>query len=172
MKLALSKKRYTEKQKTDAVKASFVFGGNTALIAASVGIPEITVTTWKRTEWWKDAVNEIKQEEKLVLSARLKNVMEKSWGVVEDRMEHGDFVLNNKTGEVVRKPVYLRDAAKVAADTVLIREKLERSEAYTVHADQVEDKLAKLAKAFSDLSKGIKPPGETTVHGKSVLSLL
>jgi TRAP-type mannitol/chloroaromatic compound transport system substrate-binding protein len=80
--------------------------------------------------------------------------MEKSWDVVSDRLQHGDWIYDQKAGELRRKPVSLRDAAKVANDTALLRERMDMNENFTVAADQIEDKLTKLAKAFSDLSKG------------------
>lgn len=152
--------RYTDKQKNDALQSYIVFGGNVALTATAAKVSEMTLRNWKNTEWWKDGIAELKAQDRMELSARLKRVVQKSWDVVEDRIAHGDFILNNKTGEIVRKPVSMKEAARVAVDSVVVREKLERSEAYTVHADQVEDKLAKLAKAFSDLAKGVKPKEE------------
>lgn len=160
MTIVVPKPHYTDKEKMNAVECFVIFGGNVPRTSAASGVSIASLRKWKVTEWWKKALDEYKQEEKLVLSARLKKVMEKSWDVVEDRMTNGDFVLNNKTGEILRKPVSMKDANKVATDAVMLRDKIDRTEAYTVHADQVEDKLAKLAKAFSDLAKGVKPKEE------------
>jgi hypothetical protein len=113
---------------------------------------------WKKSEWWNKLVSEVKQEERLTVSSRLKKVMEKSWDVVADRLEHGDWIYDQKAGELRRKPVSLRDAAKVANDASLLRERLDMNDNFTVAADQIEDKLSKLAKAFTDLSKGITKP--------------
>lgn len=151
-------KHWSDRQKLEAVTTYLMLGGNVIMTCATTQIPEQTIYKWKKTEWWNTLVNEIKQEERLILSTKLKRVMEKSWEVVGDRLEHGDWQLNQKTGELVRKPVSMRDAAKVATDSVILREKLDMNESFTVHADQIEDKLAKLAKAFQDLAKGVKPP--------------
>lgn len=152
---ATTNKRYSDRQKIEAVTTYLMLGGNVIMTSATTKIPEVTLYTWKKSEWWNTLVNDIKQEERLVLSTRLKKVVEKSWEVVGDRLEHGDWMLNQKTGELVRKPVSMKDAAKVANDSVILREKLDMNESFTVHADQIEDKLAKLAKAFSDLAKGV-----------------
>ena len=153
--VAETNKRWSDRQKIECVTTYLMLGGNIIMTAATTSIPEQTIYQWKKTEWWNTMVNDLKQEERLVLSTKLKKVMEKSWEVVGDRLEHGDWIFDQKKGELVRKPVSLRDAAKVANDSVILREKLNMNESFTVHADQVEDKLAKLAKAFADLAKGI-----------------
>lgn len=133
-----------------------MLGGNGALTIATLKIPEQTFYLWKRSEWWHELENEIKQEERIELSAKLKKIMNSSYDVVADRLENGDWFFNQKTGALERKPVAFKDAAKVAADTALIRTKLDVATSFTVAADQIEDKLAKLAKAFEDLSSGRK----------------
>lgn len=152
---AVTSIRYSDRQKIEAVTTFLMLGGNVIMTCATLGIPEYTIYQWKKTEWWNTMVNDLKHEERLVLSSKLKKVMEKSWEVVGDRLEYGDWQLNQKTGELVRKPVSMRDAAKVATDSIMIREKLDMNESFTIHADQIEDKLSKLAKAFSDLAKGV-----------------
>jgi hypothetical protein len=49
----------------------------------------------------------------------------------------------------------MKDAAKVAVDTTVLRDKLHMGEGLSTHADAIEEKLTKLAKAFTDLSRGI-----------------
>lgn len=152
---AETNKRWSDRQKIECVTTFLMLGGSVAMTSATLKIPEQTIWTWKKSRWWHDMVSEIKQEDRLVLSSKLKKVMEKSWDVVADRLEHGDFIFDQKKGELVRKPVSLRDAAKVANDSVILREKLEMNENFTVDGNQIEDKLAKLAKAFQDLAKGV-----------------
>jgi hypothetical protein len=149
-------KHYSDRQKIEAV-TTYLMLGSLPLTAAALKMSEHTLIAWKRSEWWKDLVQEIKREENLVLSNKIKKIVDKSWDVVADRMEKGDFIYDQKTGKLKRKPVSMRDANKVAMDSVLLREKLNMNENFTVAADQIEDKLTKLAKAFGDLAKGIKP---------------
>jgi hypothetical protein len=155
---AATKLRWSDRQKIEAVTTFLMLGGNVIMTSVTSGIPEDTIYKWKATEWWNTMVNDLKQEERLVLSSKLKKVVDKSWDVVADRLEQGDWIYDQKKGEMRRKPVSLRDAANVAKEATNIREKLDMAENFTVQADQIEDKLTKLAKAFSDLAKGIKPP--------------
>jgi transposase-like protein len=151
-------KHWSDKQKLEAVTTYLMLGGNLRLTSYTLKIPDQTLYMWKKSEWWNKLVSEVKQEERLTVSSRLKKVMDKSWDVVADRLEHGDWIYDQKAGELRRKPVSLRDAAKVANDASLLRERLDMNDNFTVAADQIEDKLSKLAKAFTDLSKGITKP--------------
>lgn len=155
--LDVAQKRWSDRQKIECVTTYLLLGGNVILTSSTMKIPEQTIYYWKKSEWWNKLVNEIKQEERLTLSTKLKKVVDKSWDIVSDRLENGDFIYDQKKGELIRKPVSMRDAVKVANDSVMIREKLEMNDNFTVAADQIEDKLTKLAKAFTDLAKGVKP---------------
>ena len=110
---------------------------------------------WKHSEWWHNLEDEFRKEEKIQLSTKLKKIADTGLSVIADRMEKGDWVLNQKTGELVRRPVLMKDAAKVAMDASTLRTKLDLGENHTVSAEHIEDKLNKLAKAFSDLARGV-----------------
>jgi len=152
---AMTNKYYSDRQKIEAVTTYLMLGGNAALTAKSLNISIPTMYSWTKTEWWNELVNSIRKEEKLQLSARLKKIVESSWEVVGDRLERGDWILNNKTGELIRKPVSLRDASKVAVDAAILRDRLDVGDSFSTQNDAIEEKLSKLAKAFTDLSKGI-----------------
>jgi Glu-tRNA(Gln) amidotransferase subunit E-like FAD-binding protein len=145
---------WSDRQKIEAV-TTYLMLGSIPLVAATLKIPEETLWRWKRTDWWHETITEVKSEESLVLSTKIKKIVDKSWEVVADRMENGDFVYNQKTGELIRKPVSMRDASKVAIDSSNLREKLNMTGNFTVANEQIEEKLGKLAKAFQDLAKGI-----------------
>jgi hypothetical protein len=149
--LAPTNKQWSDKQKMEAVN-SYLLLGNLALTGRLLNIPEITLRVWKATTWWKDAVAEIKASEKIELSARIKKLVDASMTVVEDRMMNGDFQFDQKTGQVVRKPVNMKDAHKVAVDMQDRREILEKSEVVVQTEEHVEDKLLKLAEKFADMA--------------------
>lgn len=106
---------YTDNQKIEAIKA-YLVTGNMITVAAGLGIPYETLAKWKITQWWKDMTQQIKTENTLKLSARLKSLAEKALVVTEDRIENGDWIYDQKTGELRRKPVSLRDVQRVAMD--------------------------------------------------------
>lgn len=70
--MALAKKNnkeYADKTKLDAV-TTYLMTGSIALTAATLKISERTLWLWKRTEWWANIVNEVKKEDRLVISAK------------------------------------------------------------------------------------------------------
>ena len=149
--LAPTNKQWSDKQKMDAVN-SYLLLGNLALTGRLLNIPEITLRVWKATTWWKDAVAEIKASEKIELSSKIKKLVDASMAVVEDRMINGDFQYDQKTGQMIRKPVNMKDAHKVSVDLQARQDILEKSEVVVQTEEHVEDKLLKLAEKFADMA--------------------
>lgn len=151
--LAKTNKSWSDNQKMEAVQ-SYLLLGNLAMTGRILGIPEITLRVWKRTEWWKDAVAEIKSQERVQLSGKMKKLLDASLSVVEDRLTNGDFQFDQKTGAVVRKPVNMKDAHKVAMDMQERQEMLDK--ALTEKEDTsdagIETRLLKLAEQFADMA--------------------
>ena len=143
--------RWSEKQRMDAVN-SYLLLGNLALTSRILNIPEITLRVWKAQTWWKDAVAEIRSSEKVELTARVKKLVNSALAVVEDRLVNGDFQYDQKTGEVVRKPVNMKDAHKVAIDMADKQDALEKADKPEQTEEHVEDKLLKLAEKFADMA--------------------
>lgn len=142
---------WSDKQKMEAVN-SYLLLGNLALTARLLNIPEITLRVWKASTWWKDLVEEAKLQEKMELSARVKKLVDASMSVVEDRLANGDFQFDQKTGQIIRKPVNMKDAHKVAVDMQAQRTMLEKEQKPEQTEEHVEDKLLKLAEKFADMA--------------------
>lgn len=151
--------RWSDKQKIEAIQ-HYLLVGNLALTARIMGIPEITLRQWKTTEWWKASVEDIKLQENMEMSARLKKMVEASLVAVTDRLEHGDWMYDQKTGQMIRKPVNIRDAHKVATDLMDKRTLLEKAAAPAQEQVQDVDRLEQLAEKFASfvLKKTEKEP--------------
>lgn len=149
----VSNKHWSDEQKTEAAK-TYLLVGNLALTARMLGIPEITMKVWKKSDWWAELIRELRSQEKMELSARTKKIVGAALTVVEDRLVNGDFQYDQKTGEVVRKPVNLKDAHKVAIDLQERADKLEAMESGTYVAEEtkVENKLLMLAEKFAEMA--------------------
>jgi transposase-like protein len=145
---AKTNKSWSDKQKIEAVQ-HYLLVGNLALTARVMGIPEITIRQWKTTEWWKNVVEDLKMQENMQLSAKLKNLVEASLVAVSDRLENGDFMYDQKTGQMIRKPVNIRDAHKVATDLMEKRTMLEKAAAPAQEQTQDVDRLEQLAEKFA-----------------------
>ena len=155
--------QWSDKQKLDAVNA-YLLLGNVALVSRTLAIPEDTLRYWRRSAWWADLVAEQKAAEKLQLSSRIRRLVDASLAVVTDRLEHADAVYDSKTGQVVRKPVSMKDAHRVAMDLQArgdILDKVLTQE--TVTDEKVGDKLEALAEKFAEMAtKKLQQHQDTT----------
>jgi hypothetical protein len=154
---SITNKGWSDSQKIEAVK-TYLALGEVRLTAAVLKIPEVTIHNWKSKEWWKEIEQDLRTQEDLVLSARLQKIINKSLEQVEDRLERGDYVFDQKTGKLVRKPVNLAVAHKVAMDMVDKRDVLNNKIPQSTSVDAIEDKLNKLAEKFAEIAGVAKRP--------------
>ena len=140
---------WSDKQKIEAVQ-SYLLLGNLALTSRILNIPEITLRVWKTSEWWKNTVEDIKASENIQMSTRLKKILDASLVAVEDRLVNGDFVYDNKTQQMVRKQVNMRDAHKVAVDLMEKSSVLEKATTPKEQEQTDESRMERLAQLFID----------------------
>lgn len=144
-------KWWSDSQKLETVK-TYLMTGNIAMTARILKIPDDTVRRWVKTTWWREIVDELRSQDELVLSARLQKIVNKSLDVVEDRLEKGDYVYDQKSGEMRRKPMNGRDAHKIMMDSHSKRDLVLDRAQPQVSDEQVADKLLKLAERFAELA--------------------
>ena len=157
---------WSQEARIQAVSQYLVLG-NMALVSATTGIPHQLLRAWKQQPWWTEMVNQIRATENLQTDTKLTKIVDRSLDAVLDRVENGDFVYNQKTGQIVRKPVNMKDAAKVSVDLLSKRELLrgnptERQETVIPIADQ----LKALALEFAKWNN--TPPKQETIDVESV----
>lgn len=154
------KKNWSDSQKIEAV-TTYLMLGNLAMTAATLKIPEQTMRNWFYSQWWKETEAELKLAGKLQLNNRLKGIVERSLDVVTDRLENGDWVYDQKTGQLQRKPVNLAVAHKVASDLIDKQEKLQNSITVAPAQEAMAEKMLALAEKFASLAQQ-KPTVEVT----------
>lgn len=144
------------KEKKLQVVVQYLALGSLKLVSATTGMDYALLRQWKLQPWWKEFENEIRNTENLKLDTKLSSLVEKSLSVVADRMEGGDHIYNQKTGEIVRKPVSMKDAAKVSVDLLTKRELLRGNATARTETNVVPmaDQLANLAKEFARMAAG------------------
>lgn len=144
-------KHWSDSQKLEAVQ-TYLMLGSVRMTSAALKIPEITLKVWRASTWWKDLESELKIQDELQLSTRLKKIAEKSFAAVEDRLEHGNFVFDQKTGKIRRIPVNLKDAHKVALDSIQQKELIGKKHVDVANDGQILDKLEQLANKFAEMA--------------------
>ena len=126
--------------------------GNLRQAATICGVSYDLCLKWKTQPWWQDMIAEIQAARKFKVENKLNKIVDKALSVIDDRLENGDFVYNQKTGEVSRKPVSLKEARGAANDLMQRQVALSKLEIETQQAartDSVKDQLAMLAQEFA-----------------------
>lgn len=104
--------------------------GNLKEVAAMTGVPYDLVRKWKGTLKWKEIEQEVRASQIMNLDTKLGKIVEKSLDAVLDRVENGDFIYDQKSGEIKRRPAQLRDVHRVAVDAIskqdLVRKGMEQ----------------------------------------------
>lgn len=140
--------------------------GNMRIVSEVTGVSYQLCRMWKQESWWNDIVAEVKASRAIALDTKLSKIVDRSLEMIDDRLVNGDFVLNQKTGEVIRKEVSLKDATKVATDLLTRQAVLQKQETETTTQQSnatVKDQLAMLAAEFSKFNKRNTGPVQDAV---------
>jgi hypothetical protein len=143
---------YPDSVKMDAIKL-WLITGNLRAVSASLDIPYQTLQKWRYADWWGQMAEELRTEGHIQLSNKLKNIASKALDITLERLENGDYVLNQKTGEMVRKPVVMRDAHRVAESLIDRGLRISDKPIEELNNQKIQDRLASLAQAFESFAK-------------------
>ena len=157
-------------EKKAAAVTAYIALGNSELVEAITKIPSATIRAWRRMEWWKELEGVLREEEHSTLDSKLRRVVEKSLELVMDRLENGDFVFDQQSGQVVRKPVNLRDVHKVSTETIDRREILKRFSVKAIEKPSLENHIKELAAQFEQFTKSLRRPREVDVIDVEVIT--
>ena len=145
------------KKKMEAV-VTWLAIGNLTSTAGIIGVGLPTVKKWKQSPWWKEAVDQFQADDKQELDAKYQKIIRKALTVTEDRLDNGNFQMDQKTGRIVRVPVSMNDSHRLTKDLVDQQITLRKNIAVeVVQAETINDKLIKLASQFAEMAMGKKP---------------
>jgi len=172
---------WSNEERIEAVK-SYLILGRITLVAATLGIPEITLRKWKAQDWWKEAEEEYRNSSKIEVSGKLSRIVNKTMEALEDRVANGDFFFNpvQKTWE--RKPVGANILHKITSDLIDKQIVLEKEttkektsdEGINSRLDKLRDEMIKFAKArkpvivegeIIDVTSSVVPENRLTDQG-------
>jgi lipopolysaccharide biosynthesis regulator YciM len=124
--------------------------GNMRLVSELTEVPYDTLLEWKQSEWWPQIMDEIKRAKQQKTNNKLVEIVTHSLELVEDRLKNGNMHWDSDTKEVVRVPISLKDAAKVANDLLDKQIKMEEMiSRVDIQKESVQDTLKLLATEFS-----------------------
>lgn len=162
--------RWSDNQKIEAA-TTFLMLGSLTLTSNVLKIPHETLKQWRKSEWWQELVTDIKSQENIVLSNKLKKIVDKSLDLMTDRLENGDWIYDNKQGKLVRKPIAAKELNKIAGDMIDKSQILQVTEQVQIAEENIKTRLEKLARSFEEFAtKSDKPPIQVTdvVFGKEI----
>ena len=148
---------WPQKKKMEAV-VTWMTCGNLIQTSQLTGVPHDKIKTWKRQPWWMELVSEIRDDDNQELDAKYARIVKKALVVVEDRLDNGNFQMDQKTGRILRVPVSLGDSHRLMKDLVDQRASVLQNGKAEAEAtpETVNDKLVKLASQFAEFALGNK----------------
>lgn len=161
-----NKPAYTDAKRIEVV-TTYLALGKAPLVEVVTGVPRQTIRMWKTMPWWKDIENEIRADDDAELDSRVSKIIDRALDTVVDRIDHGDFILDSRSGQVKRVPVKMKDAHKVSTDLIDKRNLLRGKPTSRVEKITVDDVMNKLAETFSAWAKLTKPD-ERVVEGEVI----
>lgn len=151
------------------VVATWLATGNLAETARITMVPVRTIEKWRVSDWWKQQVNNIQSEEDQKLDAKSSKVIERALDHLMDRIENGEFIYDQKTGQVIRTPAKLRDL-NTAFNTLLDKRQLLRNKpTKIVEQQQTATQLQNLAEQFAQFVKNTAPKEVEYIEGETVV---
>lgn len=160
---------WSQEARIQAVSQYLVLG-NMALVSSITKIPHQLLRAWKQQPWWEETVSQIRATQNLEMDSKLSKIVDKSLDAVLDRVENGEYVYNVKTGTIIRKPVNMKDVAKVSVDMLSKRELLRGNATERTESNQISvaDQLKALALEFAKWAPQGQLKQQTTIDVESV----
>jgi hypothetical protein len=139
---------WTQNQKLQAV-STWLMLGNMAETAIVTGIPLPTLKNWRYTDWFKEMALQLQGEELDKTTASMRKLVDKALKAVEDRLELGDAMFDQKTGKIVRIPVKAQVALKISTELITKQQALQENPQKQEIEKTVDDRLLKLSEEFA-----------------------
>lgn len=146
------------------VATTLLATGNLAHAAREHKVSYDTLQDWKKKPWWPKLLAEVRSAARGELQSKMSKIVTKALDAVEDRIENGEVILNNKTGELLRKPASLRDVSTVANNMLhqqIQMEKLEKGA--TIQQETMQDLLKQLHGEFAKFNSNVKKNSATDI---------
>ena len=141
--------------------------GNVREVSKISSVPYETIMDWKKSEEWDSIVAAAKQHRNEQIQRGLYTLTDLAMEKTRDRLENGEWVLNNKTGQMVRKPTSLKDTIRVLEASIDRAVKLDGNVS-SVQNQTTNDILKNLAAEFAKFATKKKPTDVVDVEFKEV----
>lgn len=145
--------RWAEKKKLEAL-TFYIACGSPTMTARELNIPLETLHTWRKSDWWKEKVRDIQNEDHDKMDSKLTKALDKALDEVMDRIQNGEYHFDPKTGKTKVVPAKLRDL-NTAFNTLLDKRQLIRKQPTKIVEQQsTAAQLQNLANQFAQFVTG------------------
>lgn len=144
---------WSEKKKLEAL-GIYMATGSLTMAANQSNVPFETVKSWARSDWWKDKVKEIQNEEYDKLDSKLSKALDKALDQVMDRIENGEYMYDPKTGKTKIMPAKLRDLNTAFNSLMDKRQLIRKQPTKIVEQTTTAAQLQDVAKKFAEFVTG------------------
>lgn len=145
--------RYSWQEKAEVARL-YLANGNMRIVSEVTNIPYPTLSAWKKSDWWPTLIDELKAAKKARQGVAIDRALELGLEFLVDRLENGDYILNNKTGKIERKPVSVRELTTTVNALLTRQTQMEELSAKMQHTENsMQDILAALAKEFKKFNR-------------------
>ena len=144
---------WSEKKKNEAL-AFYVANGSIVETSKAVQVPVSTLNKWKASDWWKDRIRDIQNEEYDKLDVKLSKALDKALDQVVNRIEHGDHIYDPRTGAIRQIPAKLRDVNNAFNSIMTNRQLIRKQPTKIVEQQSTAAQLSNLAAQFAAFVSG------------------
>jgi len=146
------KQHYTHDQKLQIISV-YLTCDSPVKTSELTGVDVNTIKYWRKQSWWDELVAEIYSRDAQKKSSKISRIVDKALDLVQDRLDHGDYMYDPKSGKVIRTPVKLRDLNN-ATNTLIEKQELLKKRTLD-KVDRVDQKthLEQLAQKFVEFAK-------------------
>lgn len=139
--------------------ALFVSTGNMAEVERQTSIPYQTLMNWKKSQWFIDAVEELKSQRYDQLDSRLASIVDKATKIVEERLVEGDVKML-RDGTTVTVPVDAKTASTILQSSFNQMQVVNNRPTSISANMSVDERLNQLQEKFKSFMKAKEINGE------------
>ncbi|MCI4437897.1 MAG: hypothetical protein JHC33_13910, partial [Ignisphaera sp.] len=138
----------------------YVKTGSPTITCRELNLPIETFNTWKKKDWFKDAIATQRNEQIELLDSKLTESIDEAILQMQDRLKNGDTVYNQRTGKFTQAPAKLRDLNHAFSSLVEKRQLIRKLPTKITEQTTTAAQLQNLAEQFQQFVTGkIKEDG-------------
>ena len=143
--------------------SDYLLNPNLAAICRTHNVPYDTALSWKKKNWWYDMAEDLLQNHKDDLLAKQRQILEKTYSELGDRLQNGDEQYIPNEGHV-RVKVRANHLATIADTTLKANQLLQGKATQISHVtiESLADKLRTITEEATFIDVTPKPLPDTT----------